>query len=245
MEGRIIFINSVKGYGEIDTQNDTFKRLRFYLNKLKISVQIDDTVSFEIKTSQAGNKYATNLIKVQRNKSKYNTEDKPKWYAEGESKEFWFIREIEPRLDVDLIINPEKKVKPWVIDFYDKTNNKYADLKTQNTPFFTAKKYKYGEIPYDPTYTVTFNRKDYEYYKLKYQDSDIYWNIKWEQLEYKGEQILYVNGIWRSKFQNLLSKIEKGEVYLHQYEHRVNDDKNAKDSYLFDLRDQDVFERLI
>ncbi|PJI06831.1 hypothetical protein [Clostridium pasteurianum] len=54
------------------------------------------------------------------------------------------------------IINPEKKENPKAIDL-----NLYADLKTQKTTFFTAmKKYQC-----DPQYTVTFNYKDYEYYK--------------------------------------------------------------------------------
>lgn len=54
----------------------------------------------------------------------------------------------------------------------------------------------------------------------------------------------YIRGVWRSKVQKLVSQIEAEKVYLHGYKHRLTDDKNAKDSYLFDLRDIDVFERL-
>lgn len=43
----------------------------------------------------------------------------------------------------------------------------------------------------------------------------------------------------------MAEKIKNEEVYLHTYEHRVDDDTNAKDSYLFDLRDEKVFTQLI
>jgi hypothetical protein len=40
----------------------------------------------------------------------------------------------------------------------------------------------------------------------------------------------------------MATEIEKGNVYLHAYQNRINDDENAKDSYLFDLRS---FKRLL
>lgn len=184
MEGRVSSIDLDNNYGEIDTQNSTVNQLRFYPNSTKDFIKINDTVTFNVKTSMAGNRYAVNVKKVQRNICKFNTEDKEKWYLEGESIEYKFIAETVPQLGLDIIINPEKKEKPWVIDFYDRTNKRYADLKTQNTPFFTAKKYKHDGIAYDPAYTVTFNKKDYENYKQNYPGGDIYWNIEWTQLNY-------------------------------------------------------------
>lgn len=51
--------------------------------------------------------------------------------------------------------------------------------------------------------------------------------------------------MWRAKFIDMANKIEIGEVYLQEYLYRKNDDINAKDSYLFDLRDITVYERLL
>lgn len=87
-----------------------------------------------------------------------------KWYIWGESEENDFVKHIVPKLGIDLRINSEKAQNPWEIDLFDYTHNRYADLKVQNTPFFTAGRYMYGGMPYNPTYTVTFNRKDYENY---------------------------------------------------------------------------------
>ena len=112
------------------------------------------------------------------------------------------------------------------------------------TPFFTAGKYFYGVKRYDPAYTVTFNRKDYEYYLQNYPDSDIYFWVDWKQLEYKDIRIPYICGIWRADFSRMSEKIQRNEVALHPYIHRKNDDHNAKDSFLFDLRDRSVFERI-
>ena len=38
--------------------------------------------------------------------------------------------------------------------------------------------------------------------------------------------------------------IENGDAPLHPYMHRVNDDHNAKDSYVFNLKNEDVFEKV-
>ena len=39
--------------------------------------------------------------------------------------------------------------------------------------------------------------------------------------------------------------IENNQAPLHPYMHRVNDNHNAKDSYVFNLQDQEVFEQMI
>lgn len=247
MQGRVIKINNENRYGRIDTQNKEIGLLTFYLSNIKFNVNVDDTVSFDIQKSQAGNDYAVNVCLVQRNTSKFNTEDKQVWCKEGEKLEIAFVANVVPKLNIDIRINPDKKNNPCVIDLFDYTNKKYADLKSQNTPFFTAGKYTYvgSGNPYDPTYTVTFNKKDYENYRINYPDSDIYWCINWTQLDYRNIKVEPLNGVWRAKFSDMAKKIEQNQVKLHSYMHRVNDDVNAKESYLFDLRDTTVFEKLV
>ena len=144
-----------------------------------------------------------------------------------------------------IIINPEKATKPWVIDFIDETSNKFADLKTQNTPFFTAGRYLYKGKPYDPAFTVTFNHKDYEKYRKEYPLCDIYFWVNWKQLEYRNISIQPVQGIWRAEFKNMAREIENKTAALHSYLHRKTDDHNARDSYLFCLSDESIFTRLL
>lgn len=55
----------------------------------------------------------------------------------GEHYEDDFISKVAPLIQLDIIKNPAKGTSPWEIDLFDRTNNKYADLKTQNTPFFS------------------------------------------------------------------------------------------------------------
>lgn len=247
MEGRVVEINVEKEYGRIDTQNREIGRLTFYLNKIFEEIKINDTVSFEVKKSKAGNLYAKNVKLVHRNLAKFNTEDKQTWCKEGEKLEKAFVEEIVPKLGLDIGINPQKRADPYVIDLIDRTNNRFADLKSQNTPFFSSGRYVYPKNGqnYDPAYTMTFNKKDYERYKVLYPDCDIYVCINWTQLEYGDKKVNFVNGVWRAHFYAMAQAIENGDVILHEYIHRKNDDKNAKSSYLFDLRDEEIFERVI
>jgi hypothetical protein len=175
----------------------------------------------------------------------FNTEDRSLWYSWGENFENDFIDKIVPLIKVDIRKNPAKKQYPWAIDLYDYTNHRPADLKVQNTPFFTAGKYMYGSNPYDPQYTVTFNKKDYEHYLINNPICDIYFWVNWTQLEYKGIIVNELRGVWRATFSTMVSKIQNNSVALHTYQHRTNDDHNAKDSYLFMLTDKDVFEQLL
>lgn len=133
----------------------------------------------------------------------------------------------------------------WVIDLIDNTHHCLADLKTQNTPFFTCGKYHYGLKRYNPSYTVTFNKKDYEHYRDQYPDCEIFFWINWTQTEYSQIKVEAVKGVWVAKFAVMAKMIEEGKVVLHSYLHRKDDDHNAKDSYLFDLNDKTVFLRIL
>lgn len=245
MEGVLLSINREEKWGRVDTRNDGIGILTIYFQTVTDAIQPNCTVEFQLKTSKAGKRYAKFTAVADRNQALFNTEDRAQWYVWGEDVEGDFIAQIVPKLGIDLRINPEKAQEPWAIDLYDFTHQRYADLKAQNTPFFTAGKYRYYGVPYDPTYTVTFNKKDYERYKMEHPDCDIYFWVHWQQLEYKSMRVNPLYGVWRAPFSRLAEKIEAGEVSLHQYQYRVNDDHNAKESYLFNLADAAVFERLV
>ena len=242
MYGILILIKD-DGKGIVDTRNNQYKTLDIY--NLPKGIQVNTTVEFEVILSKWKNYYAKFIKIADKNINKFNTEDREKWYKWGEDGEREFIKKIVPTLKNNIIINPEKNMDSSCIDLYDLTNNKYADLKIQDTPFFTSRKYKYGGIPYDPSYTVSFNKKDYENYKKKYPSCDIYFWVNWKQLSYKGITVNPVKGVWRASFFKMVELIENNTVTLHCYKHRESDDHNAKDSYLFNLNDSEVFERLI
>ncbi len=245
MEGILISLDRNAKRGQVDTRNDAIGILTIYFQKIPDAVQLNCTVKFDVVKSKIGNLYAKFISVADRNRTLFNTEDRDNWYIWGEEEEKDFVEHIVPRLGIDLRINPEKANKPWEIDLYDYTHNRYADLKAQKTPFFTAGKYKYGEKPYNPTYTVTFNKKDYENYIENHPDCDIYFWVYWSQLEYNNITVDELYGVWRTPFRKMARKIQAGEVVLHAYIHRENDDHNARESYLFHLADADVFERLI
>lgn len=231
------------GKGRVNTHNKLLGEIDIY--ELPKNISIDNTVKFRIEYSDNGIAYGIFEEIADRNKAIYNTEDKKKWYKHGSEKELQFIENMVPLLDVDLVINPQKEINPTVIDFWDNSNNRPADLKVQNTPFFNADKYNYKGKPYNPTFTVTFNVKDFENYNLNYPNCDIYFWVHWEQLNYKNKSVQKINGIWRANFFKMKEYIEKGLVQSHVYRYRIYDNENAKGSYLFLLSDSDVFQRLL
>src|SRR5690606_20401686 len=118
-------------------------------------------------------------------------------------------------------------------------------LKTQNTPFFTARKYNC-----DPQYTVTFNRNDADRYRIEEPELDIYFWVDWIAVEYfkKSTHKSYadthvsvnpMNGVWKVSFKDLDAIIQDSP--LHEYQQRINDTKgNARDSYLINLNDSRI-----
>lgn len=246
MEGILLTIDPVSKTGTVDTRNDQLKTLTIYFtNDLPTNIKTNCTVDFDVKVSSKGNAYAKFNSVVERNTAIFNTEDRELWYSWGENFETAFIEKVVPLIQLDIRKNPEKEKFPWAIDLYDFSNNHPADLKVQNTPFFTAGKYNYGNRPYDPTYTVTFNQKDYANYASKHPDCDIYFWVNWTQLAYKKIRVKKINGVWRAPFAKMAALIQNNSVALHSYLHRTNDDHNAKASYLFMLSDPNVFQRLL
>lgn len=244
MKGRICALNRDERRGRVDTRKDDLGVLTIYFDDVPVGLSTDDTVEFQVKTSKAGNKYAKFISIVERNQALFNTEDRSKWYEWGGEREPLFVSLIAQLTGRDIRINPEKAECPWAIDLYDFTMKRPADLKTQNTPFFTAGKYLYDGRKCDPAYSVTFNKKDYEHYLEDYPDCDIYFWVDWNQLTYGNISVPHIAGVWRGDFRKMAKKIQAGKVALHSYDRRRDDDHNARDSYIFDLRDTEVFERL-
>lgn len=241
MIGRIESIHVQEGYGRIEQACRPPKHYTFYARSWE-GLEVDATVDFELKTSKAGIPYAVNVTpRTERNRSKFNTEDKQKWCREGERLEVEFVKNIVPLTGRHIIVNPAKEESPYVIDLYDLDTGRYADLKSQNTPFFTAAAV---DRRYHPRYTVTFNHKDYQRYAQLYPDCDIYFCVNWTQTDYQDMHIQPLEGVWVARFADMRALIEGGRVPLHAYKYRKDDAVNAKDSYLFDLR-SDIFSRLI
>ena len=83
----------------------------------------------------------------------HDLQDKGAWCQHGCTKEESFVNKFGVNFGV--LINPEKENNKYAPDLFDWRDYKLADLKTQNTPFFTASRYGL-----DPQHTVTFNVKD-------------------------------------------------------------------------------------
>lgn len=159
----------------------------------------------------------------------HDTEDKRWWLQHGEILEARFVDLCRDRLRLDARINPDKEHDPTVPDLV--VEGALADLKTQNTPFFTA-----GRYGLDPRFAVTFNRKDYERYKTLYPSLVVYFWLDWKQTEGFGSRVDYYGGIFRLPFPVLAQMIEHGAPE-HTYKYRQGDTAgNAKSSFVLDVR---------
>lgn len=163
----------------------------------------------------------------------HHTEDKNWWYLHGEKLEESFVSLCQVNLNLDAKINPEKANDKTVPDLV--VEGKLADLKTQNTPFFTSQRYGL-----DPRFTVTFNRKDYERYKQQYPDIQIYFWIDWKQTESKWGVVDYYGGFFRLAFRDVAKIIESGAPEHHYIHRKFPGDRNAKSSFLLDIRKFDA-----
>jgi len=169
----------------------------------------------------------------------HDTEDKKWWVEYGARQEVWFVNEIAPKIGLVAELNPEKNTNPFAPDLLVDEDKKLADLKTQYTPFFKAREL-FPSAGLDPTYTVTFNKKDYERYLENYPNIHIIFWVNWQEIEYKEDSRIYrvkpLKGVWRCTLNDITHFIHAGAP-LHEYKRRKDDDRgNAKDSYLLDLR---------
>lgn len=175
-----------------------------------------------------------------------DTEDRSWWYKYGELGEKFFVEWVCPDIGLEGKINPQKEKDPTVPDLI--VDGRLSDLKTQKTPFFTAGRYyktvENGNevIPYDPTYTVTFNIKDYNRYLYKYPCIDIYFWVQWKDTVYApsyGDSVTVepISGVWMIPFLELREIIYNNDYHIHKYTRRYGKTGNATESYLVDLRD--------
>ena len=159
----------------------------------------------------------------------HNTEDRDWWYLHGEKEEKRFVELCRVKFGLDAEINPEKDTNKYAPDLV--VNGIVSDLKSQTTPFFTANRYKL-----DPRFTVTFNRKDYERYKTHYPNIDIYFWINWSQTESKWGSVKYLAGIYMAPF-TALEKMIEAPAQEHHYLNRQDvGNRNARSSFLLDVR---------
>ncbi|SIR62906.1 cold-shock protein [Paenibacillus macquariensis] len=238
--GKVKRFDSDKGYGFITKnvdKSDVFVHFTNIRGEGFKTLTVGQTVEFNIESGNRGF-IATNVSIVMRNAAiEHDTEDKGYWCKKGELEEEAFVREVVPKIRKNLIKHPMKTTRKTFIDLLNQDNGNVADLKVQNTPFFTI-----GKKGYDPQYAVTFNHKDYVYYKKEYPDAEIYFWVNWKQLEWNSFSVHPLYGVWEVSFQFLMQEIEAGKALLHKYIHRENDEVNATESYLFDLR---TFNRLL
>lgn len=160
----------------------------------------------------------------------HDTEDRGWWYLHGEKLEEQFVALCQGYLNIRACINPDKTRDKTVPDLL--VDGCLADLKTQNTPFFTADRYGM-----DPRFSVTFNRKDYERYKNLYPNIIIYFWIDWKQTAWNGKFVDYFGGVFRLPFVKIASIIEGGAPEHHYINRRAPEDPNGKSSFILDVRE--------
>lgn len=161
---------------------------------------------------------------------RHSTEDKIWWLHHGLELEYQFVELCKNELKIKAEINPTKSDFPTAPDLI--VDGKIADLKVQNTPFFSASKYSM-----DPRFTVTFNRKDFERYSSLYPEIVIYFWVNWTQLAWKDFRVQKLNAICKVDFSQIADQVTSGTAKEHSYIHRKGDTKgNAKSSFLLDIR---------
>ncbi|KQQ94955.1 hypothetical protein [Massilia sp. Leaf139] len=159
----------------------------------------------------------------------HDTEDRGWWYLHGAAMEKEFVKLCRTKFGLDAEINPAKDEDPCAPDLM--VNGGLADLKSQRTPFYTARRFGI-----DPRYAVTFNRKDYERYKAYYSDISIYFWLDWTETSSRWGTVDYYGGIFHLPFSDVAALIEAGAPE-HSYQHRVGPgDPNAKSSFILDIR---------
>lgn len=169
----------------------------------------------------------------------HNTEDRAHWFALGCEQEAAFVADTAPALGVSMRINPAKATDRYAIDLIWDVQPGLCvltDLKTQNTPFFSAR--TYGK---DPGRTVTFNLKDLRRYEQLYPQARVLFHVHWTQTQLilRGQTyaVTPLHGVWWADIPRIRSVVNR-DAAQHTYQRRVGDTQgNAKDSYLLALDD--------
>lgn len=161
-------------------------------------------------------------------------QDKLYWCELGETKEKAFVRRFGS--DFAYEINPAKSKDRYALDLISSKSGKLTDLKSQHTPFFTAGS-KYN---IDPNYAVVFNVKDKVRYEAYYPNIDVLYYVNWVAIKALIYGRLYevapFEAIYQISFGELLTILSRSPI--HTYRERVGDRLgNAKESYIFDIRE--------
>lgn len=146
-----------------------------------------------------------------------STENKDEWCALGESLERVFLERCW-RGGIGVSRNPDKVNNAYT---FDAMLTLPCDIKTVSTPFHTA--HRYG-VP--AKYAVTLNGKDIARYAEKYPNIVIVFDVAHD---------LY-QGVHLAPLSRVIEKIDQGAVQAHYYQRRVNDERNAKYSFVLDVR---------
>lgn len=158
----------------------------------------------------------------------HDTEDRGWWYAKGEDLEHTFV-DLCRRVGLPVAINPEKAYDRSAPDILFR--GEVADLKTQNTPFFTA-----GRFRMEPRFTVTFNRKDLERYLRLHPTIDVVFWIRWTQARYRDVTVDPLHGIWTLSVADIQEQVAAGAPEHTYLRRQQAGDPNAKSSFLLDVR---------
>lgn len=163
---------------------------------------------------------------------RHDTEDKAYWCRHGERQELEFVKFCRLQLPMLRVrINPAKEAgDQYAPDLL--VADELADLKRQDTPFFSASRYGIS-----PQYAVTFNRKDYERYRARYANLTVYFWIYWDAATAYDVTVHPMQAVGRVAFDRLAKWIEADKLREHVYERRQDrTDGNAKSSFVFDYR---------
>lgn len=263
MEGILISLHQEEKKGRVDTRTEEYKELTIYFQEIPEGLKESDTVSFDVAISQkSGRPYAKFLPPAE----EPTAEETPETQEDPEPQQLFetyrkFAEEFGPRLGLTLRSNPLSRDDTRPNGLCDFTHGRYADLRLTNIPFFTAGRYKYGGMPYDPTYTVALNKRYYDMRKRYFSDCDIYFRVNWTELEHDfgvsdgtchGRpnwhtvtfRVQPLDGVWKTSFAALTEKIESGTAALIG-KHQPRSDKKSIFFYLLNLNDPEVFERLL
>lgn len=158
---------------------------------------------------------------------------KLQWCKDGEQLEHEFLHLFGSRFGLRL--NEQKHKDPTVPDFIHTASDRYVDLKTQNTPFFNARRYGV-----EPQFAVTLNKIDVDRYTRLYPGLIILYHVNWlavKLLKPDGSfiEVSPMEGIWAASIRHIPALCRRKN--LHSYLQRKADQSgNAKDSYVLDLR---------
>lgn len=198
--------------------------------KRLFTLKIESFCGYRVNVSHSCELNRWNMTNEKNSEIPHDTEDKSWWLQHGENLELEFVAKCQNLLGLEIIINPIKQQDKTAPDLL--FQGQIADLKTQNTPFFSASRYRI-----DPRFCVTFNRKDFERYEAFYPEIIIFFWVDWKQLSYKEFSIDHLAGIYRIEFKQLREIVRKGAPE-HTYLRRKDDTLgNAKSSFLFDVRE--------